>query len=160
MLSKTFFLVCLTLLLTTGRSDAQAVVFQDSAGHRLNTWTARTNNGVALTGTWTIAPGVSDGTVRGTWTLVDANGETRAAGTWSAAKSANEWIGSWRATVDQRAGEFGGTWSARVKLNASSQLSALFESALNAVVGGRWWFGNNTGMWSVRAYPVVLRKPE
>lgn len=151
MLSKIFSAACLTLLLTAAPSHAQAVVIQDSAGHRLNTWTAKANNRVALMGTWTVAPDTS-GTVKGTWTLVDTQGRTLAAGKWSAVKSENGWTGSWRASVDQNAGDYGGTWSARMNLEPSSEFPALFEQALNAIVSGRWWFGEHTGTWSIRAY--------
>ena len=146
-----FSLICLLLFATATSSQAQAVVFQDSAGHRLNTWTARANNGAALAGTWTVAPN-ADGTVRGSWTLVNTKGVTLASGTWSAAKSANEWTGSWRASVDQHAGDYGGTWSAKINLAAGREFTNLFEKALDAVIGGNWWFGPHTGTWSIRAY--------
>lgn len=147
-----FLLVCALLLVTAGRSPAQGVVIQDSAGHRLNTWSARSNNGAKFMGTWTVAADTIEGSVRGSWTMIDAQGKILAAGTWSAAKSETEWTGFWRASVEQRAGEYGGTWSTKINRKASAPISDLFEQALNAVVAGNWWFGNYSGTWSLRAY--------
>lgn len=148
---KFFYFVCLLLFATAERSAAQ-IVIQDSAGHRLNTWSARANNGARFMGTWTAVPETIEGRVRGTWTLIDTQGKILAAGTWSAAKSKNEWTGFWRASVEQRAGEYGGTWTTKTNLKPGAQLTDLFEQALSAVVAGNWWFGNYSGSWSVHAY--------
>jgi hypothetical protein len=147
-----FFLICVMLFATAEVSAAQGVVIQDSTGHRLNTWSARANNGAKFMGTWTAVPDTIEGRVRGTWTLIDTQGKILAAGTWSAAKSATEWTGFWRASVEQRAGEYGGTWSTKINRKSNAQLTDLFEQALSAVVDGNWWFGNYTGTWSIRAY--------
>ena len=151
-LTKSFFVVCFVLLLSGKQANAQAVVIQDSSGHRLNTWSARAENGTRLIGTWTAVPDTVNQTITGTWTIIDIQGRTLGAGIWSAAKSANEWTGSWRAVAEQHAGDYGGTWSAKINLKPNAQLADLFEQALAAVVGGRWWFGPHTGTWSVRAY--------
>jgi len=145
------FLVGCLLSMFAAQSSAQ-VVIQDSAGHRLNTWSARANNGHAFFGTWTGVADTISGKVRGGWTLIDKQGRTLAAGTWEAEKSVNGWTGSWRARVEQRAGDYGGTWSAKTTLSSDAKLPALFEKALISIAGGNWWFGNHSGSWSIRAY--------
>ena len=152
MIGKSLLLLCLFLFAAPVSSRAQAVIFQDSAGHRLNSFMARANNGHTFMGTWTVVADTLNGSVKGTWTLVDAKGRDLGAGTWTAAKSVDGWTGSWRARADQRAGEYGGTWSTKLKLDPRAQITKMFELALKSVVGGSWWFGPYTGTWSVRAY--------
>ncbi|HVD60172.1 MAG TPA: hypothetical protein VNC11_04810 [Gemmatimonadaceae bacterium] len=151
-MAKIFSLICLLFLAAPRSSRGQAVIFQDSAGHRLNSWTARANNGHSFMGTWTAVPDSADGSVKGTWTLVDGQGRTLGAGTWTAAKSVDGWTGSWRARAEQRAGEYGGTWSTKIKLDPRAQINEMFELALKSAVGGSWWFGNYTGSWAIHAY--------
>ena len=152
MLRKPFFLLCLLFPIAVDRSGAQAVVFQDSTGNRLNTWSARSSTGVALMGTWTAVPDPTSGAVNGTWTLVDAQGRTLGAGLWSAAKSPEGWTGAWRAAVDGHEGDYGGTWSAGVNLKANARFADLFEKAVQSVVGGKWRYGGYSGAWSIRAF--------
>jgi len=137
-------------------SGAQAAVRQDSAGNarsnRSGTWSATSNGGLALTGTWTAVPDSTTGTVTGTWTLVDAQGRTVAAGGWSAAKSPARWTGAWRAVISGRAGEYSGTWTAGVDLKADARLVDLFEKAVQGAVGGNWRAGSQSGAWSIRSF--------
>lgn len=127
-------------------------MFQDSVGNRLNSWTARSNTGVALMGTWTAVPDPTSGAVTGTWTLVDAQGRTVADGIWSASKSPDGWIGAWRAVVTDHEGDYGGTWSAGVRLRANAPFADLFEKAAQTVVSGNWRYGRHSGAWSIRAF--------
>lgn len=154
-LLKPFWFLCLLFLAAIDVSGAQAAARQDSAGYaRSNwsgTWSAASNGGLALTGTWTAVPDSTTGTVTGTWTLVDQQGSAVAAGSWSAAKSATRWTGAWRAVISGRAGEFSGTWTARVDLKANARIVDLFEKAVQAAVGGNWRAGSRSGAWSIRS---------
>src|SRR4051812_37602781 len=123
MTARRLSLICLLLIAAPGSSRAQAVIFQDSAGHRLNSWTATANNGHRFMGTWTAVRDTLDGSVKGTWTLVDPKGRDLGAGTWTASKSVDGWTGSWRARAEQRAGEYGGTWSTKIKLDPRAQIT-------------------------------------
>lgn len=152
MTRKPFFLLCLLILLAVDRSDAQAVVFQDAAGNRLNTWTARSSSGVNLMGTWTATPDEASGTVTGTWTLINAQGNTVTGGLWSASKSPDGWVGAWRAVIDGRGEEHSGTWSAGVGLKRNAGFSDLFGKALQSVVVGNWRYGGHSGSWSIQAF--------
>lgn len=154
-LRKPFCFLCLLLLAAIDVSGAQAAVRQDSAGNtRSNlsgTWSANSNGGLTLAGTWTAVPDPATGAVTGTWTLVDAHGNAIAAGGWSAAKSPTRWNGAWRAVVAGRDGEYSGTWTAAVDLKADARLVDLFEKAIQAAVGGHWRAGNRSGAWSIRS---------
>lgn len=152
---KPFCLLGLLFLAAIDVSGAQASVRQDSAGNvRRNwsgTWSANSNGGLALTGTWTAVPDSTTGTVTGTWTLVDAQGRVVAAGGWSAAKSATRWTGAWRAVISGRTGEYSGTWRAGVDLKANARIVDLFEKAVQAAVGGTWRAAGRSGAWSIRS---------
>jgi hypothetical protein len=147
-----FFLTCLLFLIAVHESGAQAPVIQDSAGNRLNTWTARANTGARFMGTWTAIPDSTSGNVTGTWTLIDPQGRTLADGTWSAAKSPEGWSGAWRATVTGHQGDYGGTWSVGVRLRANAPFPDLFEKAFQTVVSGNWRAGRHSGTWSIQAF--------
>ena len=155
MLRKPFLLVCLLLLAAIDVSRSQAVVRQGASGiaqsNPSGTWSAKSSSGLTLMGTWTAVPDTATGTVTGTWTLVDAQGKTLADGGWSAAKSPDRWTGAWRAVISGREGEYSGTWTASVDLKAGARLVDLFEKAAQAVVGGTWRAGRQSGVWSIRA---------
>ena len=152
MARKTCSLIFLLFLIAVHGINAQGVVFQDSAGHRLNTWTARANTGARFMGTWTAVPDSTSGNVTGTWTLIDAQGRTLADGTWSAAKSPEGWSGAWRATVTGHQGDYGGTWSAGVRLKTNAPFADLFAKAFQAAVSGNWRAGGHSGSWSIQAF--------
>jgi len=118
---------------------------------RLNTWSARSNTGRVLAGSWTGSVDPKTGAASGSWTLFDANGQPAMRGGWSAIKSAREWTGSWRANVVGSAGEFSGTWRATVDLDLNAPFADLFTLAVQKVVSGAWRAGTNSGSWSIRA---------
>jgi hypothetical protein len=153
---KPLCLLHLLLLTAIGVTGAQAVVRQDSAGNaqsnRSGTWSATSDGGLSLTGTWTAVPDPTTGTVTGTWTLVDAQGRAIAGGGWSAAKSPARWNGAWRAVISGRAGEYSGTWTTSVDLKADARFVDLFEKAIQTVVRGNWRGGGHSGAWSIRAF--------
>ena len=152
---KQALILCLLFLAAVERSGAVGGVFQGAVGHgqstRPNTWSARSSSGLTLTGTWTAVAGPTSGTVTGTWTLVDAQGRTLRRGGWSAAKSPAGWTGAWRAAISGGNAEYSGTWSAAAGLKADAQFADLFASAVQAVVGGKWRAGRQSGAWSIRA---------
>jgi hypothetical protein len=154
-LRKPVLVVCLLFFAAVDASGAQAVVRQGASGaarsNPSGTWSARNNSGLTLMGTWTAVPDSAKGTVTGTWTLVDAQGRSVADGGWSAAKSPAGWNGAWRAVVSGRDGEYSGTWTARVDLEVGGRFVDLFEKAAQAVVGGTWRAGRQSGAWSIRA---------
>jgi len=114
-------------------------------------WSARSNTGIALGGTWTAVPDPKTGTVTGTWTLVDSQGRTLANGGWSASKSVDEWFGNWRAVNFGSDHEVSGSWRSGVHLKANAGFSALFEKAMQTVVSGSWRTGRYSGAWSITA---------
>jgi len=116
-------------------------------------WTARSSTGLTLGGTWTAVTDPKTGSVTGTWTLVDAQRRTLANGGWSASKSADGWTGNWRAAnFGGSEHEFSGSWRARVDLKTNAGFAALFEKAVEAVVGGSWRMGSYSGAWSIQAF--------
>lgn len=155
MLRKPLLLVCLLFLAAIDASGAQAVARQGASGNApgnpSGTWSARSSSGLTLMGTWTAVPDSATGTVTGTWTLIDAQGKTLADGGWSAAKSPDRWTGAWRAVISGREGEYSGTWTASVDLKPGARFVDLFEKAAQAVVGGTWRAGKQSGAWSIRA---------
>ena len=92
MLRKPFFLLCLLFFVAVDRSAAQGSL-------PVSTWSARSNSGLSLLGTWTVVPDTARGIATGTWTLVDAQGNTVTGGAWSASKSPAGWDGAWRAVI-------------------------------------------------------------
>jgi hypothetical protein len=154
-LRKPFCFLCLLFLAAVDVSGAQAAARRDSAGdprsNRSGTWSATSNGGLTLTGSWTAVPDPTTGTVTGTWTLVDAQGRAVAGGGWSAAKSPTRWTGAWRAVISGRDGEYSGTWTAGVDLKADARLVDLFEKAVQAAAGGNWRAGSHAGAWSIRS---------
>jgi hypothetical protein len=141
-LRRQLFFVCLVLLAAVDGAHGQM--------GRQNTWSARTSAGRTFIGTWTAAAGSATGTAAGTWTLVDAQGKTLASGVWTAAKSPAGWTGSWRAANSASKAEYSGTWSAGVDLKADAPVADLFAKAVQAVVGGTWRAGRQSGQWSIR----------
>jgi hypothetical protein len=121
---------------------------------RQNTWSAVSNTGLTLGGTWTVTVDPKTGAAGGAWTLLDANGQTAMRGGWSAAKSATGWTGSWRANVVGSTAEYGGTWSAMVPLKPNVPFADLFALAAKQVVSGNWRAAGKSGSWSIRAYTV------
>jgi hypothetical protein len=119
---------------------------------RQNTWSARSNTGLTLNGTWTVTVDPKTGAAGGTWTLLDASGQAAMRGGWSAAKSATAWNGAWRANVVGSAAEYGGTWSATVPLKPNAPFADLFALAAQQVVSGNWRAGGKSGSWSIRAF--------
>ena len=116
-------------------------------------WSASSNDGRSLAGTWTAEAHQESGGVTGAWTLREAAGRILMSGAWSASKSPQEWTGAWRAIVAGRAGEYSGTWTAAAPLAPKARLADLLESALRAVVTGTWKTGAYSGSWSIRASP-------
>ena len=121
---------------------------------RQNTWSARSNTGLVLNGTWAVTVDPKTGAAGGTWTLLDASGQTAMRGGWSAAKSATAWSGSWRANVVGSTAVYGGTWSAMVPLKPNAAFADLFVLAAKQVVSGNWRAAGKSGSWSIRAYTV------
>ena len=157
MLHKPYFLLWLLSLVALEESRAQAAVLPGTAQtrqvERSGTWSAASNSGLTLMGTWTAVPDSASGTVTGTWTLFDGRGNTVARGGWSAAKESREWAGEWRAVASGREGEFRGTWSSTVDLGVKAEFAALFEKAVQTIVSGEWRMGRYAGGWSIRAAP-------
>jgi len=156
-LRKPLFLLWLLSLFAFEESVAQAVALPRTAqagqSERSGTWSATSNTGLTLMGTWTAVPDSASGTVVGTWTLSDQRGNTMAYGGWSAAKENREWTGEWRAVASGREPEFRGTWSSTVELSVKAQFAELFEKAVQAIVSGEWRMGRYAGAWSIRAAP-------
>jgi hypothetical protein len=116
------------------------------------TWSAASNGGRTLAGTWTAEAHQESGGVTGAWTLRDASGKILMSGAWSASKSPQAWNGAWRSIV-AGGGEYSGTWTSEVSLGRDARLVDMFESALRAVVTGTWKAGSYSGAWSIRASP-------
>lgn len=146
---KPFFFLCLLFLIAVDRSGAQAVVPQAVP---VNTWSARSNTGLTLMGTWTVVPDTARGTVTGTWTLVDAQGNTVTGGGWSASKSPAGWNGAWRAVIAGTTADHVGTWTSGIDLKADAAFADLFEKALESFVSGNWRYGRYSGSWTIRAF--------
>ena len=142
MLRKPFFLLCLLSLVAADRSGAQAGVPQAVP---VNTWSARSNSGLTLLGTWTVVPDTTKGTATGTWTLVDAQGNTVTGGGWSASKSPAGWDGAWRAVIAGTTADHVGTWSSGIDLKADASFAELVEKALQTFVSGNWRYGRYSG---------------
>jgi hypothetical protein len=123
-----------------------------AAGAELQgTWSATTPRGY-LAGTWT-AEDQQSGGVTGRWTLQEATGKILMQGGWSASKSAQSWNGAWRSTISGSAGEYSGTWTSAVSTSPEAPLVEMFQSALRAVVTGKWKAGPYAGSWSIRGAP-------
>jgi hypothetical protein len=116
-------------------------------------WSASSNTGRSLAGTWPAEEHQENGGVTGTWTLRDATGKILVSGVWSASKAPKAWSGAWRAMVAGSAGEYSGTWTATTALGPESPMTEMLESALRAVVSGTWKTGGYSGAWSIRAAP-------
>jgi hypothetical protein len=140
-------LLC-TVALPVPRADAQA----PTTLGRANTWSARSNSGLTLAGTWTATEDPKTGAVTGTWTLLDAQGRVTANGGWSAVKSPSGWNGSWRAVAAGRSGEYAGTWAAKLDVQSSAKMSELFTQAVAAAVSGTWQAGRESGSWTIQAF--------
>jgi hypothetical protein len=154
---KSPFLFLVLFLVATGVLRAQTGGRQDSIAKAQSncsgTWSATTNSGVPLVGTWTAVFDTTSGAVTGTWTLVDAQGRMLASGAWSAAKSPTRWNGAWRAVIAGRNGEYSGTWTASADLKSNARLVEMFAKAIQTVVSGTWRMGSQSGAWSIRASP-------
>ena len=149
-------MLCLSLLffaIEASSVHAQAQQPPPAKAQRLDgTWSASSQTGLTLKGTWTAAADAKTGAVTGTWTLDDAKGKTIRRGGWSAAKSVDGWSGAWRAVVTGSKGEYAGTWSASVDLKEDARFADLFELALKTIVSGSWRAGRQSGAWSIRAF--------
>jgi hypothetical protein len=145
-------IVC--LILTVGLYGAAADQQTPSAlgQRRVNTWAARSSDGLTIGGTWTVIEHLKTGGVTGTWTLVDAQGRMAATGGWSAAKSTTGWTGSWRAAATGQRGEYTGTWTAKVDLKPAGGFADLFAKAVEAAVSGTWRAGPRSGAWTIQVY--------
>ena len=149
MVRKLFFLVCLLVLVASGRSAAQGAVPQAVP---VNTWSAKSNSGLTLLGTWTVVPDTTRGTATGTWILVDAQGNTVTGGAWSASKSPAGWDGAWRAVIAGNTADHVGTWTSSIDLKRDASFAELFEKALQTFVSGNWRYGAYSGTWTIRAF--------
>ena len=116
-------------------------------------WSASSNTGRSLAGTWTAEAHQQSGGATGTWTLHDSAGKILMRGGWSASKSPKAWNGGWRATIAGQAGEYSGTWTAGTPLAPEARMIDMIESAIRALVTGTWKAGANAGSWSIRASP-------
>ena len=119
---------------------------------RVNTWAARSSDGLTMGGTWTVIEHLKTGGVTGTWTLLDAQGRTVASGGWSAAKSTAGWTGSWRAAAAGQRGEYTGTWTAKVGLKPGGGFADLFATAIETAVSGTWRAGPRSGAWTIQVF--------
>ena len=119
---------------------------------RVNTWAARSSDGLTVGGTWTVIEHLKTGGVTGTWTLRDAQGRTVASGGWSAAKSTAGWTGSWRAAATGQRGEYTGTWTAKVGLKPGGGFADLFATAIETAVSGTWRAGPRSGTWTIQVF--------
>jgi hypothetical protein len=133
---------------------ALAVSTMPATGAELHgAWSASSNTGRSLAGTWTAEAHQESGGVTGTWTLREPTGKILVSGVWSASKVPKAWNGAWRAIVAGGAGEYSGTWTATTALAPESSMADMLESALRAVVSGTWKAGGYSGAWSIRAAP-------
>ncbi len=149
MLRKPFFLLYLLFFVAFDQTAAQAVVPQAVP---VNTWSARSNSGLSLVGTWTVVPDTARGIATGTWTLVDAQGNNVTGGAWSASKSRAGWDGAWRAVIAGTTADHVGTWSSSIDLKAGASFAEMFEKALQTFVSGNWRYGGYSGTWTIRAF--------
>jgi hypothetical protein len=117
-----------------------------------NIWSATSNTGLRVGGTWTATPVQNSEAVTGTWTLADQHGRTVARGRWSASKSPSGWTGAWRAAAAGDRSEHSGTWSANADLKADAPFADVFAKALQAAVSGTWRARGRSGAWSIRAF--------
>jgi hypothetical protein len=142
------------LILTAGLHGAPADQQAPSAlgQRRVNTWAARSSDGLTIGGTWTVIEHLKTGGVTGTWTLLDAQGRMAATGGWAAAKSTTGWTGSWRAAATGQRGEYTGTWTAKVDLKPAGGFADLFAKAVEAAVSGTWRAGPRSGAWTIQVY--------
>jgi len=119
---------------------------------RVNTWAARSSDGLTVAGTWAVIEHLRTGGVTGTWTLLDAQGRVAAAGGWSAAKSPGGWTGNWRAAATGQRAEYTGTWTAKVDLKPAAGFADLFAKAVEAAVSGTWRSGPRSGAWTIQVH--------
>jgi hypothetical protein len=124
-----------------------------SAAEMRGTWSASSNAGRTLAGTWTAETHAESGGVTGAWTLRDTSGKILVGGSWSASKSPQAWNGAWRAVAAGGAGEYSGTWTAESSLAREAHLDDLLESGIRAVISGTWKAGPYSGSWSIRTSP-------
>ena len=141
---KPFLLLCLLFFVAADSAAGQAVP--------VNTWSARSNSGLSLIGTWTVVADTAKGTAGGTWTLVDAQGNTVTGGAWSASKAPAGWDGAWRAVIAGTTADHVGTWTSSIDLKPGASFAELFEKALQTFVSGDWRYGQYSGTWTIRAF--------
>ena len=146
--SRLIVFLSLTVVLHGAPADPQAP--SGLGRQRVNTWAARSSDGLTVGGTWTVSEPLETGGVTGTWTLVDALGRVAATGGWSAAKSTTGWTGSWRAAATGQRGEYTGTWTAKVDLKPAGGFADLFAKAVEAAVSGTWRSGPLSGAWTIQ----------
>jgi hypothetical protein len=131
-----------------GPSSAQTVAPREQNG----SWSATSNTGLTVGGTWTAMQAADEGSVTGTWTLADPQGRIVARGAWSASRSPSSWTGAWRAAAAGGRSEYAGAWRANTKVRADAPFADIFASAVKAVVNGTWRAANRSGAWSIRAF--------
>ena len=122
--------------------------FMEKSGS--STWSARTEGGRILSGTWSIAPSTTQSAASGAWTLSNTAGTTVMRGTWSAEKHSTGWNGVWHATVEGRDGELTGSWSAELPYVRNVAFAEMFEAAVKQSLRGLWTGGSESGSWSIR----------
>lgn len=149
-IARLIIFVILTAALHGAPADEQAPSVLGQ--RRVNTWAARSSDGLTLGGTWTVIEHLKTGGVTGTWTLLDAQGRMVASGGWSAAKSTAGWTGSWRAAAAGQRGEYTGTWTAKVDLKPAGGFADLFAKAVEAAVSGTWRSGPRSGAWTIQVF--------
>ena len=143
-----FLILTVALLGAAAEPQAPSVLGRQ----RVNTWAARSSDGLMVGGTWTVIESLKTGGVTGTWTLLDAQGRMVATGGWSAAKSNTGWTGSWRAAATGQRGEYMGTWTAKVDLKPGGGFADLFAKAVEAAVSGTWRAGPRSGAWTIQVF--------
>ena len=116
-----------------------------------STWSARSADGRAFTGTWSLAPNSTPRAAAGGWTLSDGKGTTILRGSWSADKHETGWNGVWQAALEGGKGEYNGSWSADLPHLRSSLFAELFAAAAKEAIRGLWTGGSASGSWSIRA---------
>ena len=116
-----------------------------------STWSARSADGRAFNGTWSIAPNSSQRSASGGWTLSDAGGATVMRGSWSADKHETGWNGVWRAAVEGGRGEYNGSWSSEFPHTRNATFADLFTAAAKEAMRGLWTGGSASGSWTIRA---------
>jgi hypothetical protein len=118
---------------------------------KLSTWSAQTDTGQVLEGSWTVDPPSSPDKASGTWTLGENSGKVVLRGTWSAQKFSTGWSGTWRAGVQGQPRELSGSWTADFPQARDTSIGELFATAARDAIRGIWSAGNDSGNWTIQA---------